>query len=108
MTRIGRVFAMITVVIGLITPAPTVFADANALPPGQLPTFTALWWEWVFSLPAPINPTQDATGADCMVGQRDSVWFLAGVGVFGGGSATRTCSIPAHKTLFFPVINSFW
>jgi hypothetical protein len=78
--------------------------SAQGLPPGQLPAFTALWWEWVLSIPAPVNPTLDATGADCMVGQRDSVWFLAGVN--GGGSATLTCSVPADKTLFFPVINS--
>jgi hypothetical protein len=32
------------------------------------------------------------------------VWFLAGV--FGGGTATRTCSVPENTSLFFPVINS--
>jgi len=41
-----------------------------------------------------------------MVGQRDFVWFLTGVN--GGGSATLACSVPADKTLFFPVINSFF
>jgi hypothetical protein len=46
---------------------------------------------------------QDATGANCMVGQRGFVWFLAGV--FPGGNATRTCSVPADKALFFPVAN---
>jgi hypothetical protein len=33
-----------------------------------------------------------------------SIWFLGGV--FGGGTATRTCSVPADKTLFFPVANA--
>jgi hypothetical protein len=32
------------------------------------------------------------------------VWFLAGV-LNVSGTATRTCSIPAGKVLFFPVIN---
>ena len=32
------------------------------------------------------------------------MWFLAGI--FGGGTATRTCSVPADKVLYFPVINS--
>lgn len=39
-----------------------------------------------------------------MVGQRGATWFLAGVG--GGGTVTRTCSIPQGTTLFFPVINA--
>jgi hypothetical protein len=104
MKRTSSVFTITGIIIGLMMPAKTVFADSDALPPGQLPAFTALWWEWVFSIPAPVNPTLDTTGANCMVGQRDFVWFLAGVN--GGGSATRTCSVPADKTLFFPVINS--
>ncbi len=40
-----------------------------------------------------------------MVGQRGAIWFLAGV--FGGGTASRACSVPENNTLFFPVINSF-
>jgi hypothetical protein len=106
MTRIGRVFTITGLIIGLMMPAKMASADPGALPPGQLPAFTALWWEWVFSIPAPDNPNLDPTGAKCMVGQRDFVWFLAGV--FGGGSASRTCSVPADKTLFFPAINSFF
>jgi hypothetical protein len=31
------------------------------------------------------------------------VWFLAGV--FGGGTATRSCAIPKNKTIFFPLAN---
>jgi hypothetical protein len=99
-------FAMIGIAIGLIAPGKAASADPGTLPPGQLPTFTALWWEWALSVPTPVNPTLDTTGADCMVGQRDFVWFLSGVN--GGGSATRTCSVPADKTLFFPVINSLF
>jgi hypothetical protein len=45
----------------------------------------------------------DTTGANCAVGQQGDVWFLAGT--FAAPSATRTCSIPAGKTLFFPLIN---
>ena len=39
-----------------------------------------------------------------MVGQRDPIWFLAGI--FPGGTATRTCAVPTGEWLFFPVINS--
>ncbi|MEA2783129.1 MAG: hypothetical protein QOK29_4673 [Rhodospirillaceae bacterium] len=41
-----------------------------------------------------------------MVGQRGSTWFLAGVGVAGGGTAKRTCPIPEDKVLYFPVVNN--
>jgi hypothetical protein len=65
---------------------------------------SVLWEQWALSIPTAVNPVLDTTGANCMVGQRDSVWFLAGV--FGGGTATRTCSVPENTSLFFPVINS--
>ncbi len=45
----------------------------------------------------------DPTGEHCGVGQSGSVWFLAGV--FGTGEATRDCTVPAGKTLFFPIWN---
>jgi hypothetical protein len=61
------------------------------------------WWQWVLSIPVSVNPLLDATGADCMVGQRGSDWFL--VGAFGGSSATRSCSIPQGASLFVPVVN---
>ena len=60
------------------------------------------WWQWVFSIPASDNPLADATGAHCMVGQRGDVWFLVGN---GGGTTTRTCTIPEGVELFFPVVN---
>jgi hypothetical protein len=68
-----------------------------------LKILTAQWWQWALSIPTSVNPQQDATGANCMVGQRGFVWFLAGV--FPGGNATRTCSVPADKALFSPVAN---
>jgi hypothetical protein len=65
---------------------------------------SAQWQQWALSIPTPINPMLDPTGGNCMVGQRGSVWFLAGT--FGGGSATRTCAVPEDKLIFFPVINA--
>jgi hypothetical protein len=63
----------------------------------------AQWWQFVFSIPTPVNPTTDQTGASCMVGQRGDLWFLTGF----SGTATRDCVIPEGKSLFFPVINNF-
>jgi hypothetical protein len=58
-------------------------------------------WQWAFSIPSAQNPIADPNGGDCTIGQRGSIWFLAGF----GGTTTRTCSVPAGLTLFFPVIN---
>ncbi len=66
---------------------------------------SAQWWQWAFSIPKTSNPLLDATGANCMVGQRGPVWFLAGS--LDSGIIRRTCSVPEGVTLFFPVINYF-
>ncbi|HZU24192.1 MAG TPA: hypothetical protein VFA04_01650 [Bryobacteraceae bacterium] len=63
----------------------------------------AVWTQWAYSIPTSVNPMVDPTGANCMVGQHGSLWFLAGV--YGGGAAIRQCSIPENTSLFFPVIN---
>lgn len=86
-------------------------ASASAsIPPVQSPTyggtygeFSARWWQWLLSIPAAVNPNLDTTGEHCALGQYDDVWFLAGN---FGGSSVRTCTIPAGKPIFFPVINS--
>src|SRR5215470_17942715 len=93
--------AIIAIALGFFIPYRAVIAQG--LPPGQLPTLTGEWWQWALSIPAPVNPLLDTTGNNCMVGQRSSIWFLAGAA--GGGSATLSCEVPAGATLFFPVIN---
>ena len=62
----------------------------------------AKWWKWVLAIPASQNPIFDQTGADCGLGQNGGVWYLAGT---TGGAVTRTCTIPAGKSIFFPIIN---
>ena len=82
---------------------------------GKYANLTAVWWEWVYAQPA-MNvggtntyPLLDSTGAYAAVGQENGIgpgnkyFFLAGT---FGGPATRTVTVPAGKTLFFPVINS--
>lgn len=101
--------AIVGALIGLILPIQLAFADGDAAP-GPLSELPAEWWQWAASIPdvpdAP-NPTSDTTGASCMVGQRGSIWFLAGLGAFGpGGTVVRACSVPEGTTIFFPVINS--
>jgi hypothetical protein len=67
-------------------------------------SLTGQWWQWTLSTPAAANQVLDSSGANCMVGQRGPVWFLAGS--FSGQPTVRTCSVPDNVSLFFPVINS--
>ncbi len=70
-----------------------------------LKSLSAQWWQWALSIPSSQNPLLDTTGENCMLGQRGSTWFLAGL--FGGGaSVIRTCTVPDNVNLFFPVVNS--
>lgn len=69
----------------------------------RMPELTAEWWQLVASLPAANHPLLDTSGAFCAVGQRGPIWFLFGTFV---GNATRACTLPENKALFFPVINS--
>jgi hypothetical protein len=103
MRRTKCLFTIIGIVLGLMTPGRMAFADdGDSLPP--LPVLTGQWWQWAYSIPLSQNPLTDETGDRCMIGQRGSIWFLAGVGNTTG-LATRTCSVPEDIPLFFPVIN---
>jgi hypothetical protein len=80
--------------------------SVNALADSEPESFKKLsteWWQWALSIPTSENPQLDTTGENCMIGQKGSIWFLAGV--FGGGKATRDCSVPEDKELFFPIAN---
>jgi hypothetical protein len=95
----GRFVSIVAVGLWLAMPLNRAFADDRILE-----MLTAQWWQWALSVPTPVNPLMDQTGEDCVIGQRGSIWFLAGI--FGGGTVARTCSAPQGNTLFFPVINS--
>jgi hypothetical protein len=66
--------------------------------------WAARWWQWAYSLPVPVNPLFDETGAQIASGQSGKVWFLAGV-INVSGTAVRTGTIPAGKALLFPILN---
>ncbi len=65
--------------------------------------WTGEWWQWWLSNTEADNPAADPTGANCAKNQNGSVWMLAGT---VGGSAERTCTIPADKAILFPIIGS--
>lgn len=66
----------------------------------------AKWWTWALSQPAASNPLLDTTGSRCSNQQSGPTWFLAGL-FSTGGSVTRSCTVPAHKDLFFRLANAF-
>jgi hypothetical protein len=81
-------------------------APIQSKPHGQTySAWAAQWWQWALEIPASVNPVLDMTGQYCAQGQSNHVWFLAGL-FFGGGSVTRTCTVPTGTALFLPLINS--
>ncbi|MCA1706817.1 MAG: hypothetical protein LC808_27575 [Actinobacteria bacterium] len=109
-----RVFSVVGVAVLLLIGAGTDVLAATAkprvLPPRSRPfgltyaQWSEKWWQWALSIPEEQNPMLDPTGANCGIGQSGRVWFLAGT--FGGGPATRVCTVPVGKALFFPIVNA--
>lgn len=81
-----------------------VVAASEGLSMAQVPNVDDArdWLRWAFAQPWSTGPVNDTTGAQCAAGQTGSRWFLAGT---TGGAVTRTCTIPAGKTLIVPLIN---
>ena len=110
---------MSSVVAGLaLTAAPAVFAAGNEGNPGVAPPqstprgrtygeWSARWWQWAVSIPPATNPLLDASGDDCGQGQSGQVFFLGGT-FDSSGTATRYCTVPTGKSIFFPILNVIW
>lgn len=86
--------------------------NPRVFPPGSHPygktygEWGATWEQWLYSIPAAQSPLFDTTGASCGVGQSGQVWFLS-PRVSPGGlpqPVTRSCTVPAGKSIFFPLI----
>jgi hypothetical protein len=105
--KMRRFVVILVAGVALMTSIRVAFADSenkDFAESESLKQLSAEWWQWALSIPTSENPLLDATGGKGVIGQRGSVWFLAGV--FEGGTATRTCFVPEGKVLFFPVINA--
>jgi hypothetical protein len=111
----GLVVAVLTLVLGALAPELDAKTDARiyALRNGKKKIFgvsasawTAQWWQWALSLPYPVSPFFDDTGAFLEVGQRGPVWFLAGR--VQPGAVTRTATIPSGKALLVPPLCTEW
>ena len=64
--------------------------------------WTIKFWQWLLSIPSDKNPVTDTTGELCGESQNSTlpVFFLA---FSGGGSAVRTCDVPAAKAILVPI-----
>ncbi len=65
--------------------------------------WSAEWWKFVQSIPSSDNPLLHDD--KCEVGQAGPVWFLTGKWGDSPIVATRHCTVPSGKYLFFPVVN---
>ena len=105
------VLAVTGATAGSIAPAPISSAPAGRTY-GQ---WAAAFWQWVLGVPdnkypvqsgnQRVNPLKDMTGEHCTEHQIGDVWFLAGSWV---GAVSRSCTIPAGKSLYFPLINNVY
>jgi len=66
--------------------------------------WSSRWWQWAANFDGK-PPYQDRDGSRCAVNQDGPVWFLAGTD--GSFDAVRSCTIPADKHLFLPLITWF-
>jgi hypothetical protein len=113
--RLWSATTMIVLVSGLlivmipIAQAQTIIDSPYVFSPDSKPygmtygEWSVKWWQWIESIPKEHNPVSDSTGKNCAVNQNGPVWFLAGT---SGGSAERSCTIPAGKDIFAPLINN--
>jgi len=84
--------------------------DPNQL---ELSVLSAVWWQWIYSVPLDENPGFDATGEFAFENQPfDDLIFLCGtfspinVGVNIEGNATRSITVERGTAFFFPLINT--
>jgi hypothetical protein len=74
--------------------------------------WSAAWQQWALSIPVANHPLFD--NGDCSVGQSGPVWFLGGKFCAnnnpncGTSNVVRSCSVPAGKALYIPVLNAEW
>jgi hypothetical protein len=94
----------ICVILALIVAMPMAFGQVSS-PSQDLKELTGEWWTWAITDPSPLDGNYSSPDTRCEGEFVEGVFFLAGT--FGGGDATRTCTVPADTALFFPVINNF-
>lgn len=106
----SRFTCLVAIAVAFI-PAWASSADDNSflVPSGQSVAgmtqveWSRVWWQWARSFDESESPVADRSGERCHFKQGGPVWFLAGT--YGSRRTIRTCTVPAGKHLFFPLIN---
>lgn len=105
MTSVLNALSIALLVFGQAAAAQS--TNSTIQPQKASPALAEQWWQWAMSSPRQSSPVSDATGESCTTGQSGEVWFLAGG--FGSSKIKRKCTIPAGRSLFFPLINMvYW
>jgi len=103
---LAAVFSVVLLLISVTAYAQDFIAPPESLPGGlSYQQWSGKWWQWAYGVLPSESPVFDTTGVYCTVNQsrKGPVWFLAGTN--GVGPVTRSCSIPATRMIFVPLIN---
>jgi hypothetical protein len=91
-------------------PNPELFQKDARIYGSDMTTWAERASQWVYGQPLDHSPLFDPTGANCAVGQRGPVWYIAriaGPPVFTG---ERSCTIPHSKSLLLyigAIVNAY-
>jgi hypothetical protein len=110
--RIRMTVVLVIMVLLLITQS-VASAHGNANP-GVLPPnsrvqgltygeWSARWWQYVLSIPAPQNPLTGGTGANCVFQRIGNVGLVAADPQAG---QTLTCEVPAGMMLYLDILSA--
>src|SRR5260221_7029575 len=115
-SSLAVVMPVLALVLALVL-APPALANTDSLtvvPPSGSSALTgttygglsAAWWQTMLPITTDNNrnPVFDPTGQNCGLGETTQVFFLAGSN--GSAPVTRSCTVPATKPIFFPIINT--
>lgn len=116
--RLGIVAAAVVALVWAFSPPVQQGRAATTKTPWRHLTaseLSAVWWQWVYSVPVTDSPVFDDTGDDAYNGQPYAdLLFLGGTysnTVQDGnvlGEVTRSISAKQGTTFFFPLINTEW
>jgi hypothetical protein len=99
---------IISVVLSAMGSSEIPFYTGESAPYGKTyGHWTVRWWQWALSIPKSKSPLLDVTGEYSHVNQpSENVWFLAGkMANETMDVPNRFCTIPAARSILFPVIN---
>ena len=111
MRRLVLMALGVVLALALASPVAMAQAERSAQASADTSQLAAEWWQWALSKPAADNPliggdptySEEQCDGQPLSSASDEVWYLAGT--LDGSQVERTCTAPAGKQLFFPVVN---